>query len=242
MPLRDHFHAPLDTSRRWQAIHAMWPATIIPLLNAVLPENYYAEPRVQLGNRYEIDIGTFAKSEFEASSPYSSDRNGGLATVVWAPPKPTLIQEAEFPVEDQFEVLIFDAAEDNLVAAIEIVSPANKDRPESRSAFVDKCYALLVGGVSVAIVDVVSNHHFNLYRELIEIIGLDEPDMKGESIYAVSCRSTPQYRKSLIENWEFPLGIGKPLPTLPLWLSETTVIPVDLEESYETTCRTIRLP
>jgi hypothetical protein len=35
------------------------------------------------------------------------------------------------------------------VAAIEIVSPANKDRPEHRRKFVAKCAALLQQGVSV---------------------------------------------------------------------------------------------
>src|SRR5947209_7298680 len=35
-----------------------------------------------------------------------------------------------------------------LVAAVEIVSPANKDRPDHRGAFVARCAALLQQGVS----------------------------------------------------------------------------------------------
>src|SRR5438552_138747 len=39
-----------------------------------------------------------------------------------------------------YEVLIYDAKRGrHLVAAIEIVSPANKDRPEHRNVFVAKC-------------------------------------------------------------------------------------------------------
>ena len=43
-----------------------------------------------------------------------------------------------------------------LLAAIEIVSPANKDRPENRRAFAAKCAALLRQGVAVSILDVVT--------------------------------------------------------------------------------------
>jgi hypothetical protein len=44
----------------------------------------------------------------------------------------------------------------HLVAAVEIVSPANKDRPENRRAFVTKGAALLQQGVCVSLVDLVT--------------------------------------------------------------------------------------
>ncbi|HUG69735.1 MAG TPA: DUF4058 family protein, partial [Pirellulaceae bacterium] len=51
----------------------------------------------------------------------------------------------------EYEVLIFDQERGRqLVAAIEIVSPANKDRPETRQAFVTKCAALLQSRVCVS--------------------------------------------------------------------------------------------
>ena len=52
------------------------------------------------------------------------------------------------------------------MAAVEIVSPGNKDRPESREAFVSKCHALLRQNVCVAIVDPVTERQANLYAEL----------------------------------------------------------------------------
>jgi hypothetical protein len=48
------------------------------------------------------------------------------------------------------------------VAAVKIVSPANKDRPEQRRAFVAKCAALLQNHVRVAIVALVTTRTFNL--------------------------------------------------------------------------------
>lgn len=44
-----------------------------------------------------------------------------------------------------------------------------------------------------------------------------------------------------MEAWEHELTLGQPLPTLPLWLAENLAIPLDLEESYEDTCRTLRI-
>jgi hypothetical protein len=58
-----------------------------------------------------------------------------------------------------------------LVAANKIVSPANKDRPEHRRAFVAKRAALLQNRVSVSIIDLVTSRTFNLYRDLLELLG-----------------------------------------------------------------------
>ena len=65
---------------------------------------------------------------------------GGAATATLAPPAPTLTVDVDFPDQYVYEVLIFDQTRDRqLVAAVEIVSPANKDRAESRQLFIAKC-------------------------------------------------------------------------------------------------------
>ncbi len=38
------------------------------------------------------------------------------------------------------------------------------------------------------------------------------------------------------------LTLGQPLPTLPLWLADNLAVPLKLEESYEETCRVLRIP
>jgi hypothetical protein len=38
-------------------------------------------------------------------------------------------------------------------------------------------------------------------------------------------------------SWSDALAVGQPLPRLPLWLADALVVPLDLEESYERTCR-----
>jgi hypothetical protein len=46
----------------------------------------------------------------------------------------------------------------------------------------------------------------------------------------------------LLDNWYHPLAVGESLPTLPIWLRETFAVSLDLESSYEETCRTLRIP
>ena len=125
-----------------------------------------------------------------------------------------------------------------LVAAIEIVSPANKDRPEHRNVFVAKCAALLQKGVAVSIVDLVTVRHFNLYTELLAFIGHSDPTLGAEPppLYAASCRCVKKGERTLLEAWSHALTLGQPLPTLPLWLAENLAVPLDLEPSYEQAC------
>lgn len=74
----------------------------------------------------------------------SDENRAGIVTAVWTAPSPTLTLESELTNQDEYEVRVYDARHGRrLVAAIEIVSPSNKDRPESRRAFVAKVAALL---------------------------------------------------------------------------------------------------
>lgn len=139
----------------------------------------------------------------------------------------------------EYEVRIFDIErERRQVAAIELVSPANKDRRESRQAFVAKCAALLRKGVAVSLVDLVTIRRFNLYAQLMEFVGYPDQTMSNEKppIYAASCRWVTNGTRALLETWSHTLVVGQPLPTLPLWLREDLVAALDLEQSYEQAC------
>src|SRR5947208_2332686 len=182
MPLRDHFHPPLDNPTSWEGFHGGWPMMIVQTLARKLPPRYVASPRVHSGSLVEIDVATFEKDEPALSSSDAGNGNGGgVATAVWAPARPTLSLETDLPELDGYEVRVYDSKRGRrLVAAVEIVSPANKDRPEHRHAFVAKCLALLQQQVCVAVVDLVTTRNFNLYGELLELIGRSDPSLGPE--------------------------------------------------------------
>ena len=241
MPLRDHFRPPLSHQSSWEEVHGQWPAVIVQKLGKLLPPQYVAAPRVHLGSQAEIDIAAYDRGDYGSDYPSSV---GGLATAVWAPAKPTFEFETELADFDEYEVRIYDTQRGrHLVAAIELISPANKDRPESRRQFVAKCAELLRQHVSIVLVDLVTVRDFNLYTEMLEWIGEEReaPSANHQSTYAVSCCWRPRGLKRWLEAWNHPLTIGSPLPTLPLWLSDELAIPLDLEASYEQTCRDLRI-
>ena len=156
------------------------------------------------------------------------------------PPRYVAAPRIDFLVE--YEVRVNKCGR-RLVAAIEIVSPANKDRPEHRRAFAAKCAALLQNHVSVTIIDLVTTRAFNLYGELLDLIGQSYPALGAEPppLYAVACRAMKPTDSWILETWLHPLEVGQPLPTLPLWLADNFSLPLDLEESYEETCRGLRI-
>jgi hypothetical protein len=245
MPLRDHFRSPLDDLTAWEGFHGGWPMVIVQHLVKKLPPRYVAVPRVHSGSQVEIDVATYDTEDGSSSSPEPGPSNGGVATAVWAPAHPTLAVETELPDADEYAVRVYDTRHGRrLVAAVEIVSPANKDRPEHRRLFVARCAALLQQRVAIAIVDLVTVRDFNLYADLLEMLRHSDPSLGAEPppLYAVSCRWRPQGQTRVLETWNQPLALGRPLPTLPLWLTDTFAVPLELKESYEQTCRDLRIP
>lgn len=155
-----------------------------------------------------------------------------------------MVVEADLSGQYEYEVLIYNQSRGReLVAAVEIVSPANKDRPENRRIFVAKCAALLQKRVCVSIVDLVTTRQFNLYTDLLDLIGQTDPAFASpQSIYAITCRGRNVETRPRIETWAYPLSVGKKLPTLPIWLTDDLAVSLDLESCYEETCRALRIP
>ena len=97
--------------------------------------------------------------------------------------------------------------------------------------------------MSVVLVDVVTAQNVNLYADLLDLIGQSDPSF-GEgppATYAVACRWRIGGATRWLETWNHALQPGLPLPCLPLWLAEDFAIPLDLETSYEQTCRDLRI-
>jgi hypothetical protein len=247
MPLRDHFRPPISKRSSWEGFHGGWPFAICQQLSPMLPDGFVAEPRVHLGSSFEIDVCAFerfADTDDSDGVPTSSGGAPGTATAPWIAPAPALTAEAEFERQYAYEVLVLDTDRGReLVAAVELVSPANKDRPESRQIFVAKCATLLSKGVCVSIVDLVTARGFNLYAELLALKGLVDPAFASDPspIYAATCRTKVIDRKPRLDMWSHPLVVGRPLPILPLWLSPSRSISLDLEVSYEQVCETLKI-
>jgi hypothetical protein len=240
MPLLDHFHSPLAPRRHWESFHVNWAAAIADALNeSLLPDGYFAEEHVHLGARVEIGVATFEESGAGASARGATTT---LSARVWTPPAPAMAIPAAFP--DRFEVLVFESeGGTRLVGAIELVSPANKDREAHRRAFAIKCASYLSQGIGLIVIDIVTSRQATLHNEMVRLMGHDAAFALSSDVtlYAVAYRPIVRDQQELIETCASSLSVGEALPVLPLSLSAELCIPVDLEPTYTAACQRRRL-
>jgi hypothetical protein len=198
---------------------------IVRALNAVVPSGY------RLGLRVHRQGSEKGASDFLSGPDEPVDG-----------PTPTLDVRSGEIDQDQFEAWIHNDNQERPVV-VGLVSPATKSRPAARRAFVATYATRLREGMSVAIVDLVTTASHNLYRDLLAAFGVSDltlPEVPW-AMYAVSCRCWREPRADRLQAWSYPLTVGQPLPTLPLWLTDTLVVPLELESTYEETCRTLRI-
>nr|MDQ2732482.1 DUF4058 family protein [Armatimonadota bacterium] len=223
--------------------HNAWATYLSSQLNEWLPEGYFAEANVQFG--IELDVAAYEEATASpgldgvSATGTPSMRTGN---VEWAPAEPQYTLPITMSSES-VEVNIYDSeGGPTLAGAIELVSPANKDRPASRDAFVAKCAAYVQGGIGLVIVDVVTERRANLHNELLQ--RLTPTAMSGSQssdLYASAYRTVQRDGTSSLDIWYEELLVGCPLPSLPLWLRGDLCVRVDLDASYERTCREQRL-
>jgi hypothetical protein len=208
------------------------------LLNqGVLPAGYYAVPLVERDGPIEIDVATLS----EQSAPVPAD--GGAAPQAWAPPAPGLAVTVELPAAGGVEVNVFaDDGDPRLAAAVELLSPRNKDRPQARQAFAVKCVGYLQQGSSVVVVDTVTTRRADLNTAILSLLGVDAAAVTPASLSAVSYRAVGREEETQqLQLWPASLTLGQPLPKLPLWIAADFSVPLDLEASYQATCTDLRI-
>lgn len=219
MPLLDHFHPPLSERRHWHSFHNSWATYLSSQLNTLLPAGYFAEANVQFG--VEIDVAAL------------QEQGAAAGPTGWAPPPAS----ASHPIDISgavVEVSIFSrSGGPQLAGAIELVSPANKDRPAHREAFVSKCVTYLQAGV--VLVDVVTDRAADLHRELLVRLGVADPE-PGPALSGSAFRPVERDGAVMLDIWREAMAVGQPLPTLPLWLRGGICLPVELEATYVRTC------
>jgi hypothetical protein len=233
MPIIDHFSPKVRAISRFHSFYNAWATHIAADLNALLPENFIAEPNVQIGSLVEIDV--------QADELLDEDEN--LLVSRYQIPAAMVSVPASFP--DEMEVYIVDlGAARRTVGVIEIVSPANKDRPQHRDTFIAKCLRLISQGISLVIVDIVTVRLFNFHNELMRQLESKEgqlPETEEAPLYCSAYRYTLNREDLRVECWAHPLSVGDVLPELPLFIRSEIAVPVRLEQTYMETCQKFRV-
>ncbi len=231
MPLLDHFNPPLSRTHPWRAFHGAWAAAMARLLNqGVLPPGYYAVPFVDRDGPIEIDVAAL----------HATGGPAGDGPAMWEPDAPGLAVAIDPPAVEAVRVeVLTDDGDPRLAAAVELASPRNKDRATARQAFAAKCAGYLQRGSGLVVVDAVTTRRGDLHAAILEALGAADVGGGLAGPSAVAYRAGTRGTGAELQAWPAALAVGRPLPTLPLWIASDRAVPLDLEASHAAACADI---
>lgn len=230
MPLHDW-----RDDRVWSGLHIVWQTQLLDWIQPRLPAGY----RAYLGSVPALTIDT-------------SNGRPDLGVRNWTPPTPPATGPAPTAeIEPDTEaVAVFDLdpqtavqidLHGQLIAAVEIVSPRNKDRPDARQRYLGRYLGYVRQGVHLLLIDVLPRPaEFSFADALAANLGFAQPPCPAP--FAVSYRvGEPVPEGTILAVWRRPVVIGHVLPTIPLALTATQSIPIDLEHTYAESARRVYL-
>ena len=229
MPVHDWTRVSAGT---FHDFHSSWITHLKESLNAgVLPEGYYAMAEQHAG-RVITDILTLEGGE--ESRPVI--HRGGAATVAEALPKVQrkLVASPMAAYRAQRRTIaIRHTSGHRVVALLEIVSLANKDRPQSVADFVKKAQAALQHDCHLLIVDLLPPGRHDpqgMHGAIWEAFDPDEatwPEDKPITLAAYEAATLPEAHLVAV-------AMGEELPPMPLFLDVGWAVSVPLESTYQT--------
>ncbi len=205
--------------------HSSWIIHAKEILNGgLLPKGYYALAEQHAG-RVVTDILTLQVDEPDTT--LSADR-GAVAV-------------AEASENAAYRALrktlaIRHSSDHRLVALVEVLSPANKDRSQSVRDFVDKAVAALRAGCHLLVIDLFppSPHDpHGIHGAIWEYFDPEDyvpPEGKPLTLAAYEAADIPQ---AYLE----PVAFGSDLPSMPLFLQPAWYVRVPLESTYQAAYR-----
>jgi hypothetical protein len=218
----------------FHSFHCGWITHLNEALNGgLLPLGYYCMAEQHAGS-FIADVLTLHTGAAE-SGPLSSPRSAGGTAVADAPPRVRRRQTAApTPLALRRTLAIRHVSGHRLVAMIEILSPANKDRPATVRQFAAKAVDALDAGVHLLLVDLFPPGPFDpqgmhgvIWQRLL---GSDEPyDLPADEPLTLASYAAGTQVEVYLEH----LAVGAALSEMPLFLHPDRYINVPLEATYQ---------
>jgi hypothetical protein len=226
MPLHDW-----NDDRGWDSVHIVWLAQLLDWVQPRLPTGY----RAYLGSVPALTVdtpnGRPDPNVRKWESPAAEQARTRAPMVI----EPDQEAVATFTLDPQ-RALHVDL-HGLLIAAIEIVSPRNKDRPSSRERYLNRYAGYLRQGVHLLLIDALPRPAtFSFADALAANLGFAQEPCPAPC--AVSYRvDGPVPDGTVIALWHRILAAGKPLPPIVLPLDREQSVPIDLEHTYHEAAR-----
>lgn len=223
MPLHDW-----NDESGWDGFHLLWITHLFHAIKPRLPEEFRAYlgsvPALQVavaGERPDVAVRHWV------AEPPPDAANGAEASPSEAPD----VEIATVALDPQKALYV--TYRGRLVAAVELISPRNKDRPSSRAHYLARYLGYLKEGANLLLVDVHRCPlNFSFADALVQELQVEQP--ATPTPFAVSYRVGEPAASGgrLLGIWRRPLAVGAPLPTMQLPLTVQASISVDLEATY----------
>jgi hypothetical protein len=226
MPLHDW-----TDERGWDSVHPIWMTYLIEWIRPRLPAGY----RAFLGGLPALTVASSVGRPDVGVRSWDSLKPSQEAERSTAVIEPD--QELQVSIRLDPQRAIHVDRQGQLVAAIELVSPRNKDRSDAKETYTNRYVGYLRLGVHLLLVDVLPRPRSFSFADSIssclntELSALPPP-------FAVAYRvgeviPVGDEMGSLLGVWRRSLQVGERLPILPLPLSVHESISIDLEETYQ---------
>ncbi len=225
MPLHDW-----ADDRGWDSVHPIWMVDILDWVQARLPAGYKA---------YLGGVPALTVASLNGKPDVGVRRWGPEQPAAGATGTAVLEPDAEFAASVRLDPqrAVHIDYHGQLIAAVELVSPRNKDRSDAKETYTNRYLGYLRLGVHLLLVDVLPKPRtFSFADAITDNLGLDLPPLP--SPFAAAYRvgevvPVGDDMGSLVGVWRRALRVGDPLPTLPLPLSVHQAVDIDLEETYQ---------
>jgi hypothetical protein len=228
MPLHDWTDLP-----GWHGMHYLWTSELLRYVRRRLPPGYRAfigsapvvpvrassrRPGVGVAQRPDRPIveNVVSGNEVDPASGFSLSPDIELAVSTLEPGTSVSIEK-----------------QGRLIAAIELISPRNKDRPDSRADYMARYLAYLHEAVNLLLVDVHRRPiGFSFADQIAADLSIAQEPIPAPMAVSYWVGEPAATGGRYLAIWRRALKKGAALPTLPPALDVDSMVPVDLELTY----------
>jgi hypothetical protein len=204
--------------------HQCWVVEIRNALNGgLLPPGYMAMADQVTGRPIPDVVALHARTP--KGDP------GGVAVATTPPTARVIAKFDRINYAKRADRVVIRHGRGKVVAIVEIVSPGNKDSRNAMRTFVEKAADILNQGVNLLVVDLFPPRRRDpegIHKAIWDEFGEEPFEAPPSKPLTVASYIGGDLPTAYVDS----VGVGDPLPSLPIFLSETRYIPAPLETTY----------
>ena len=215
----------------WEGMHVLWISELLRWVKPQLPAGFRAyigaAPLLAVGAPSERpDVGVRSWSPTDEARPSGAV----VAETDTVPAEP----DEEIAVATlNVETAVYVERQGRLIAAVELISPRNKDRPLARTAYRDRYLGYLLNGANLVLIDVHRRPlAFSFADQIAVQLNLKQPPLPAPMAVSYRVGEPAATGGRHLAIWRRPLTVGAPLPMIALPLTPEQAVTIDLDRTY----------